>query len=245
VYQAFKPAIGRYAVAHQRFTGCPDYSVTRMTWIKTNFLWMMFRCALSLPSGSGVEVLMAVVVMPLEQKRVGPKEGSGDDAGYLVRALLPELLISLRIQRLILWIALDLFTQAEAISVRSLHIARVQEGRRRRTPAVGPGYRAPALLAHSRLFPQQLLNPTRLCAVASAADHHPSGEPVPSRRAIQLGLKNVASFASGEDILRIDDLTPFVAECARDDLAKLVTPKYAHVSTSRSMLRTGSEKQHV
>ncbi len=45
VYQAFKPEIGRYAVANQRFTGCEDYSPTRMTWIKTNFLWMMFRCA--------------------------------------------------------------------------------------------------------------------------------------------------------------------------------------------------------
>jgi hypothetical protein len=45
VYQAFKPEIGRYAVANQRFTGCEAYSPTRMTWIKTNFLWMMFRCA--------------------------------------------------------------------------------------------------------------------------------------------------------------------------------------------------------
>jgi hypothetical protein len=51
---------------------------------------------------------------------------------------------------------------------------------------------------------------------------------VTSRRAIQLGLKNVESFANGEDILRIDDLSPFVAECARNDPARLVTPKYAH-----------------
>jgi hypothetical protein len=43
VYQAFKPEIGKYAVEHQRFTGCPGYSSTRMTWIKPNFLWMMFR----------------------------------------------------------------------------------------------------------------------------------------------------------------------------------------------------------
>ena len=47
MYQAFKPEIGQYAVAHQRFTGCPDYNSTRMTWIKTNFLWMMFRCGCS------------------------------------------------------------------------------------------------------------------------------------------------------------------------------------------------------
>jgi hypothetical protein len=49
-----------------------------------------------------------------------------------------------------------------------------------------------------------------------------------NRRAIQLGIKNVESFANGDDILRIDDLTQFVAECSRDDLSKLVTPKYAH-----------------
>eukprot|EP01114_Cavostelium_apophysatum_P022186 TRINITY_DN7946_c0_g1_i1.p1 TRINITY_DN7946_c0_g1~~TRINITY_DN7946_c0_g1_i1.p1 ORF type:complete len:257 (-),score=56.10 TRINITY_DN7946_c0_g1_i1:23-793(-) len=43
VYQAYKPSIAKYAVEHQRFGG-PDFSLTRMTWIKTNFLWMMFRC---------------------------------------------------------------------------------------------------------------------------------------------------------------------------------------------------------
>ena len=39
VYQAFKPEIASYAVANQRFEGCPAYNVNRMTWIKTNFLW--------------------------------------------------------------------------------------------------------------------------------------------------------------------------------------------------------------
>eukprot|EP00029_Vermamoeba_vermiformis_P012521 TRINITY_DN7351_c0_g1_i1.p1 TRINITY_DN7351_c0_g1~~TRINITY_DN7351_c0_g1_i1.p1 ORF type:complete len:168 (-),score=0.65 TRINITY_DN7351_c0_g1_i1:298-801(-) len=42
VYQAFKPNIAKYAVENQKFGG-PNYSETRMTWIKTNFLWMMFR----------------------------------------------------------------------------------------------------------------------------------------------------------------------------------------------------------
>eukprot|EP00012_Vannella_robusta_P001300 CAMPEP_0206182732 /NCGR_PEP_ID=MMETSP0166-20121206/234_1 /ASSEMBLY_ACC=CAM_ASM_000260 /TAXON_ID=95228 /ORGANISM="Vannella robusta, Strain DIVA3 518/3/11/1/6" /LENGTH=134 /DNA_ID=CAMNT_0053597485 /DNA_START=858 /DNA_END=1258 /DNA_ORIENTATION=+ len=44
VYQAFNDEIADYAVANQRFTGCARYSTSRMTWIKTNFLWMMFRC---------------------------------------------------------------------------------------------------------------------------------------------------------------------------------------------------------
>eukprot|EP01052_Picozoa_sp_SAG31_P017954 SAG31_NODE_1252_length_9108_cov_24.066711_3_plen_420_part_00 len=43
VYQAFSEDIGRYAVEHQGFAGCKQYSCTRMTWIKTNFLWMMYR----------------------------------------------------------------------------------------------------------------------------------------------------------------------------------------------------------
>src|SRR4051794_4278997 len=41
VYQAYSPAIGRFAVEHQRFGG--DFSFTRMSWIKPNFLWMMYR----------------------------------------------------------------------------------------------------------------------------------------------------------------------------------------------------------
>lgn len=43
VYQAYKPAIADFAVANQCFGG-PDYSFNRMSWIKPNFLWMMYRC---------------------------------------------------------------------------------------------------------------------------------------------------------------------------------------------------------
>jgi hypothetical protein len=41
VYQAYKPAIAKFAVDHQCFGG--EFSFTRMSWIKPNFLWMMFR----------------------------------------------------------------------------------------------------------------------------------------------------------------------------------------------------------
>jgi Domain of unknown function (DUF4291) len=41
VYQAFQPAIGRFAVANGYFGG--PFSYTRMSWIKPNFLWMMYR----------------------------------------------------------------------------------------------------------------------------------------------------------------------------------------------------------
>jgi hypothetical protein len=43
VYQAYKPSIASYAVQHQRFGGS-EYGYGRMSWIKPNFLWMMYRC---------------------------------------------------------------------------------------------------------------------------------------------------------------------------------------------------------
>jgi len=43
VYQAYKPAIASFAVANH-YLGGSDYSYNRMSWIKPNFLWMMYRC---------------------------------------------------------------------------------------------------------------------------------------------------------------------------------------------------------
>ena len=42
VYQAYRAAIGEYAIRHGRLDG-PDFSLQRMSWIKPNFLWMMYR----------------------------------------------------------------------------------------------------------------------------------------------------------------------------------------------------------
>ncbi len=42
VYQAYCPQIGRFAAEHSYFGG--PFSLGRMSWIKPNFLWMMFRC---------------------------------------------------------------------------------------------------------------------------------------------------------------------------------------------------------
>lgn len=56
VYQAYCPRIGHFAAEHGYFGG--DFSYGRMSWIKPNFLWMMYR------SGWGVkqdqEVTLAV-----------------------------------------------------------------------------------------------------------------------------------------------------------------------------------------
>ena len=42
VYQAYRMSIGLYAVEHGRFGG--EFSYSRMSWVKPNFLWMMYRC---------------------------------------------------------------------------------------------------------------------------------------------------------------------------------------------------------
>src|SRR4051812_30948572 len=41
VYQAYRSAIGQYAAEHGTFGG--DFSYSRMSWVKPNFLWMMYR----------------------------------------------------------------------------------------------------------------------------------------------------------------------------------------------------------
>jgi len=41
VYQAFAPATAQFALAHGRFG--EGFSYRRMSWIKPNFLWMMYR----------------------------------------------------------------------------------------------------------------------------------------------------------------------------------------------------------
>jgi hypothetical protein len=42
VYQAYKPSIGAFA-AKNGFLGGSEFGLGRMSWIKPNFLWMMFR----------------------------------------------------------------------------------------------------------------------------------------------------------------------------------------------------------
>lgn len=49
VYQAYRPEIAAYAVRHQRFGA--GFSYTRMSWIKPNFLWMMYRAGWATKEG--------------------------------------------------------------------------------------------------------------------------------------------------------------------------------------------------
>lgn len=56
VYQAYKPSIGRFAAENGYFGG--SFSLERMSWIKPNFLWMMYRCGWAKKIGQ--EVVLAV-----------------------------------------------------------------------------------------------------------------------------------------------------------------------------------------
>jgi hypothetical protein len=52
VYQAYKKEIGEFAVKNQFFGG--EFSFNRMTWIKPNFLWMMYRSGWGTKEGQDV-----------------------------------------------------------------------------------------------------------------------------------------------------------------------------------------------
>lgn len=56
VYQAYSPTIGLFAVRNGCFGG--EFSYTRVSWIKPNFLWMMYRSDWG--RSSGQEVVLAV-----------------------------------------------------------------------------------------------------------------------------------------------------------------------------------------
>ena len=58
VYQAYRPEIGHYAAKHQQFGGTFSYS--RMSWIKPNFLWMMYRSGWGTKEGQ--EVILAITI---------------------------------------------------------------------------------------------------------------------------------------------------------------------------------------
>ena len=56
VYQAYRPAIGHFAAREGFFGG--EFKLTRMSWIKPNFLWMMSRSGWGTKPGQ--EVTLAI-----------------------------------------------------------------------------------------------------------------------------------------------------------------------------------------
>ncbi len=58
VYQAYKAKIGHFAALKGYFGG--EFSLSRMSWIKPNFLWMMYRSGWGTKIGQ--EVILAVTI---------------------------------------------------------------------------------------------------------------------------------------------------------------------------------------
>jgi hypothetical protein len=56
VYQAYRPSIGEFAIEHGYFSG--DFDYARMSWIKPNFLWMMYRSGWGTKQGQ--EIILAI-----------------------------------------------------------------------------------------------------------------------------------------------------------------------------------------
>src|ERR1700754_2467789 len=52
VYQAYNPSIGLFAAANKYFGG--EFKLSRMSWIKPNFLWMMYRSGWGTKQGQEV-----------------------------------------------------------------------------------------------------------------------------------------------------------------------------------------------
>jgi hypothetical protein len=57
VYQAYRPEIGMWAIQNGKLGG-PAFSFNRMSWIKPNFLWMMYRSGWGTKQGQ--EVVLAL-----------------------------------------------------------------------------------------------------------------------------------------------------------------------------------------
>ncbi len=84
VYQAYRPEIGNFAITNGFFGGA--FSYARMSWIKPNFLWMMFRSGWGTKSGQNVilglrisrdffeEVLAGAVASSFEQSHFEDRE---------------------------------------------------------------------------------------------------------------------------------------------------------------------------
>jgi hypothetical protein len=60
VYQAYQQSIGHFAIENG-FLGGSDFSLSRMTWIKPNFLWMMYRSGWGAKKGQ--EIVLAIRIL--------------------------------------------------------------------------------------------------------------------------------------------------------------------------------------
>ena len=80
VYQAYRPAIGRFAAKHGFFGG--EFSLNRMSWIKPNFLWMMYRCGWGTKQDQEVTLAVRIRRAAFDVILAGAVHSSFDPAVY-------------------------------------------------------------------------------------------------------------------------------------------------------------------
>ncbi|SEJ44965.1 MULTISPECIES: DUF4291 domain-containing protein [unclassified Variovorax] len=83
VYQAYRPEIGEYAIRHGRLDG-PAFSLSRMSWIKPNFLWMMYRSGWGTKEGQEVTLGLRLRRAFFERvvREAVPSTFNASQAGY-------------------------------------------------------------------------------------------------------------------------------------------------------------------
>jgi Domain of unknown function (DUF4291) len=185
VYQAYRKEIADYAVENGKFAGCAVFNMQRMTWIKTNFLWMMYRCDWGSRKGKNdvnQERILAIRLKRaafdgyLEQacthgKRGGTAHDDDDDDD-------------------------DDDEQPKKGRKEKKKQKKKQQQQQQKSSALPDDDAATTMTVRLQWDP----------------DHLPNGRHAGGRRAIQLGLKGVTGFMDGNDIVEIQDITPFVHE---------------------------------
>lgn len=85
VYQAYRPSIGLYAIKHQKFGG-PDFSLSRMSWIKPNFLWMMYRSGWGTKEGQEITLGLRIGINFFDSLLESAVASTHDERIYRSRA---------------------------------------------------------------------------------------------------------------------------------------------------------------
>ena len=83
VYQAYRPSIGHFAAAHGSFGG--DFSTSRMSWVKPNFLWMMYRSGWGTKEAQEVTLAVRIVRSAFDAILAAAVPSSFDPTRYATR----------------------------------------------------------------------------------------------------------------------------------------------------------------
>jgi len=81
VYQAYRPEIGEWAAEHGHLGG-PAFSLGRMSWVKPNFLWMMFRSGWGTKEGQEITLAIRVRRSAFDEMLAQAVHSSPVDAVY-------------------------------------------------------------------------------------------------------------------------------------------------------------------